>query len=222
MRVKGNMGGWAVAYAPSMAAALSGATIHQLRHWRRQTKAGPLLAPEVSVTPRIFYSFRDLLALRTFVHLRRDASLQKIRVAIGNLRDLGEIEHLASYRLVSDSRGNIQLVKGDDEAIDLVRRPGQRQLLVVMGDVIEPFPVRPGVVVPHLLRPRSHLSVDPETQGGIPVITGTRVPYDAVASLMREDVPADKVSDFYPAVSAEAARDALDFAMYVDSYAPTA
>lgn len=208
-------------YTSNMAAALSGATIGQLRHWRH-AKTGPLLAPGISTTPRAFYSFRDLLALRTFVHLRQNASLQKIRLAIANLRDLGEIDHLASYRLVSDRRGNIQLIQGDDAAIDLVRNPGQSQLLVVMGDVIEPFPVRPGVVVPHLLKPRAHLSVDPDTQGGIPVITGTRVPYDAVASLMREDVPAEKVSDYYPTVTASAARDALDFAMYVDSYDRTA
>jgi uncharacterized protein (DUF433 family)/DNA-binding transcriptional MerR regulator len=206
-----------VAYAPTMAAALSGATINQLRHWR-DPRTGPLLEPEISTAPRIFYSFRDLLALRTFVHLRRHSSLQKIRAAIGNLRDLGAAEHLASYRLESDRAGNIQLVASEEEAVDLGRRPGQRQLLVVMGDVIEPFPVRPGVVVPHLFRPRPHLSVDPETQGGIPVITGTRVPYDAVASLMRDDVPPEKIPDYYPAVSAEAARDALDFALYVDSY----
>jgi uncharacterized protein (DUF433 family) len=206
-----------VAYAPTMAAALSGATINQLRHWR-DPRTGPLLEPEILTAPRIFYSFRDLLALRTFVHLRRHASLQKIRAAIGNLRDLGEAEHLATYRLESDHAGNIQLVASKEEAVDLGRRPGQRQLLVVMGDVIEPFPVRPGVVVPHLFRPRAHLSVDPETQGGIPVITGTRVPYDAVASLMRDDVPPEKIPDYYPAVSAEAARDALDFALYVDSY----
>lgn len=205
-----------MAYAPGMAAALSGATISQLRHWRNPRS--PLLVPEVSDGPRIFYSFRDVLALRTFVHLRQDASLQKIRVAIGNLRDLGELEHLASYRLVSDKRGNIQLVHGPDEAIDLVRHPGQRQILVVIGDVIEPFPVRAGVVVPHLLQPRVHLSVDPEMQGGTPVISGTRVPYDAVASLMRDDVPAEKISEYYPSVSADAARDAFDFAMYVDSY----
>ena len=208
-----------MAYASTMAAALSGATVSQLRHWRRRSGAGPLLAPELSVAPRVFYSFRDLLALRTFVHLRQNASLQKIRVAINNLRELGEIDHLASYRLVSGRGGIIQLVSGDDEAIDLVRHPGQRLLLVFMGDVIEPFPVRPGVVVPHLLRPRAHLSVDPEIQGGTPVIADTRVPYDAVATLMREDVPAEEVSAYYPAVTAAAARDALDFAMYVDSYA---
>lgn len=70
-----------MAYAPTMAAALSGATINQLRHWRNaQTKSGPLLMPEVSISPRVFYSFRDLLALRTFVRLRQNASLQKIRM----------------------------------------------------------------------------------------------------------------------------------------------
>ncbi|MGH3274739.1 MAG: DUF433 domain-containing protein [Streptosporangiaceae bacterium] len=204
-----------------MAAALSGATVSQLRHWRRPGRTGPLLRPEISATPRVYYSFRDLLALRTFVHLRQDASLQKIRMAITHLRDIGEAEHLASYHLVSDRGGNIQLLRGD-EAIDLLRNPGQGLLLVVMGDVIEPFPVRPGVVVPHLLRPRAHLSVDPDTQGGTPVISGTRVPYDAVASLMRENIPADKISEYYPAVTAPAARDALDFATYIDSYGHTA
>src|ERR1700733_14478360 len=129
----------AMAYTATMAAALSGATINQLRHWRH-AKTGPLLAPEISTSPRVFYSFRDLLALRTFVHLRQDASLQKIRVAIRNLRDLGEHDHLASYKLVSDRRGNVQLIKGDDEAIYLVRQPGQKQLLVVMGTSLSHSP----------------------------------------------------------------------------------
>jgi DNA-binding transcriptional MerR regulator len=90
-----------MAYTPTMAAALSGATVYQLRHWRH-ARTGPLLAPEISSSPRVFYSFRDLLALRTFVHLRQNASLQKIRLAITNLRDLGELDHLAAYQLVSD------------------------------------------------------------------------------------------------------------------------
>jgi uncharacterized protein (DUF433 family)/DNA-binding transcriptional MerR regulator len=207
-----------LAYTTRMAAALSGATVGQLRHWRSH-RNGPLLAPEIAARPQAFYSFRDLLALRTFVHLREHASLQKIRVAIGNLRDLGEVEHLASYRLIADLAGNIQLVTRE-EAVDLVRRPGQQQVLVVMGDVIEAFPVRAGVVVPHLLQPREHLAIDPDTQGGVPVVAGTRVPYDAVAGLMRDDVPPERIAEYYPAVSAEAARDALSFAAYVDSYAP--
>ncbi len=201
-----------------MAAALSGATVSQLHHWR-SPRTGPLLAPEIAAAPRAVYSFQDVLALRTFVRLRENASLQKIRTAIGNLRDIGEAGHLASYKLVSDRGGNIQLLTGD-EAVDLGKKPGQLQLVAVIGEVIEPFAARAGVLVPHLLRPRPGLAVDPETLGGTPVIAGTRVPYDAVAELMRDGVTAEQIGDYYPAVTAAAARDALDFARYVDSYDP--
>lgn len=206
-----------MAYAPNIAAALSGASLDQLRYWRSK-RTGPLLKPEVSAESRIIYSFRDVLALRTFVRLRETASLQRIRCAVTTLRDLGQIKHLSSYRLVSDAAGNINLINETDGEIELARHPGQ--LVIRMADVIEPFLVRPGVAVPDLLRPRKHIAVDPETQAGFPVITGTRVPYDAVASLMREDVPAEKISQYYPTVTAFAAHDALDFALYVDSYGP--
>jgi uncharacterized protein (DUF433 family) len=177
-----------------------------------------LLPPEIVSEPRVIYSFRDVLALRTFVHLREQTSLQRIRKAVGSLRHLGEYEHLAAYVLLADSNGDIRFVSDQGAETELTFRPGQMRL-VWMSQVIEPFPVRPGVVLPDLLRPRAHLSIDPETQGGLPVITGTRVPYDAVATLMR-DVPAERISDYYPGVSAKAASDALDFAHYVDSYDP--
>ncbi|GAA4241074.1 hypothetical protein GCM10022254_68470 [Actinomadura meridiana] len=205
-----------MAYSAKMAAALSGATTGQLRHWRRAADAGVVLAPEISRSPRALYSFWDVLALRTCVHLRNASSLQKIRTALGTSRNLGERDHLSSYRLVTDGR-TIQFVS-DEEAIDLVKKPGQRQVVIVMGDVIEPFPVRAGVVVPHLFHPRTNIEVDPAMQGGHPVIKGTRVPYDAVAELLADGVPAERIADFYPAVSVEAAREAADFAKYVDSY----
>ncbi|HET9971700.1 MAG TPA: hypothetical protein VFQ68_25930 [Streptosporangiaceae bacterium] len=46
------------------------------------------------------------------------------------------------------------------------------------------------------------------------------MPYDAVAGLMRDGVPADRIAEYYPAVGADAASDALDFSRYVDSYDP--
>jgi DNA-binding transcriptional MerR regulator len=141
----------AVAYPTKTAAALSGATVDQLRYWR-SARTGPLLVPEVRAAPRALYSFRDVLALRTFVQLRTDASLQKIRAAIGALRAIGEVHHLASYRLVCDRAGNIQLVT-DDEVVSLGRNRGQLQLLAVIGECFEPIAVR-AVPAPHLLRPR--------------------------------------------------------------------
>lgn len=50
------------------------------------------------------------------------------------------------------------------------------------------------------------------------MIEGTRVPYDKVAALLLDDVPAERISDYYPSVTASAAMDAADFADYVDSY----
>jgi uncharacterized protein (DUF433 family) len=38
---------------------------------------------------------------------------------------------------------------------------------------------------------------------------------------MRDGVAAEDIADFYPQVTADAARDAYDFASYVDSYITT-
>ncbi|MGW5651542.1 DUF433 domain-containing protein [Streptomyces humi] len=208
-----------MAYSTRMAAALSGATMGQLRSWRQDRGHGPILCPELAAKPAL-YSFRDVLALRAFAILRQDVSLQKIRKALATLKRFGEFEHLSSYSLVAEG-DSIVLVgdKNDDHATDLVKHPGQR-VIATMEDILQEFAPRAGVVVPHLLRPKQHVSVDPDTQGGQPVITGTRVPFDAVAELVEDGIPPEKIADYYPGVTAEAARDAVSFALYVDSYSP--
>ncbi|MBB6471196.1 DUF433 domain-containing protein [Sphaerisporangium rubeum] len=87
-------------------------------------------------------------------------------------------------------------------------------------DVLRPF-YRDGRHIPDLLRPRRHVTVDPAVRGGDPVIVGTRIPYDEVTALLRDGVPAERVRDYYPAVTAPAAIDAADFADYIDSYEPS-
>ncbi|BCL23484.1 hypothetical protein GCM10017668_53270 [Streptomyces tuirus] len=205
-----------MAYSTRMAAALSGATVGQLRTWRQDRGNGPILRPELATKPAL-YSFRDVLALRAFAILRQDVSLQKIRKALATLKGFGEIEHLSSYSLVAD--GDSIVLVGDDHATDLVKHPGQR-VIATMADILQEFAPRAGVVVPHLLRPKHHVTVDPDTQGGQPVITGTRVPFDAVAELVEDGIPPEKIADYYPGVTADAARDAVSFALYVDSYSP--
>lgn len=208
-----------MAYPTRMAAALSGATVGQLRTWRQDRGNGPILCPELAAKPAL-YSFRDVLALRAFAHLRQDVSLQKIRKALATLKRFGEVEHLSSYSLVADGDSIVLVGDADgDHATDLVKHPGQR-VIATMADILEEFAPRAGVVVPHLLRPKHYVSVDPETQGGQPVITGTRVPFDAVAELVEDGVPPEKIADYYPGVTADAAREAVSFALYVDSYSP--
>jgi DNA-binding transcriptional MerR regulator len=89
-----------MSYNPGLAAALSGATVRQLSYWRSARSADPLLRPEFYV-PRstVSYSFRDVVALRTFVYLRaQHVSLQRVRKAVRQLRQFGEMGHLSEYR----------------------------------------------------------------------------------------------------------------------------
>ncbi|WDV32069.1 hypothetical protein OIM90_14310 [Streptomyces sp. AD16] len=110
-----------MSYEPKLAAALSGATLRQLSHWRRASgPKGAVLVPEISSERPILYSFRDVVALRICVQLREEASLQKIRRALNTLReDLGEWEHLSSYKLVAGP-DTIYLAE-PDHAVDLIK-----------------------------------------------------------------------------------------------------
>lgn len=194
-----------MAFNAELTSMLTGASLGQLSGWRRTG----LLAPEVTTRPRALYSFRDLIALRTFVRLRRDLPLQRIRIALGTLRDYDLTDHPSSYTLVAHA-GSIALY-GTAEAMDLVQRPGQ-QILVSLDDVFSPFTNMQGREVVDFRRPRPSIEVRERRLGGWPTIAGTRVGYDAVANLLSdESMTAEEVEYFYPSVSAHAARQALEF-----------
>jgi uncharacterized protein (DUF433 family)/DNA-binding transcriptional MerR regulator len=201
-----------VAYPTYLAATLSGASLRQLQYWRTQGLLEPELHPSAN---RILYSFQDVVALRTFVYLRERESLQLIRGAIGKLRDLGNREHLSKYCLVADGK-RIVLVDNED-VIDLTNHPGHL-VAAFMRDVYAPFRNMQGAEVVDLLRPRELVAVDPGLHGGYPVIAGTRIQFDLVASLIEDGVPPHEVVDFYPSVSADGARDAASFSALVAEY----
>lgn len=203
-------------------AALSGATVRQLNYWRTsQGDRGPLLVPEYREGRTYLYSFRDLIALRTFVYLRGKTSLQKIRRAVQSLENLGDEDHLSAYELhaVDDSIVwvNPKDAAGQRRYVDLVKQPGQELIPVVMEQILASFKTETGKVLA-LRRPFPRISVNPEILGGFPVVAGTRVPYDLVAGLVRDGVPPSDVRKFYPSVNAVGALDAEAFASYVDRY----
>lgn len=207
-----------MSFPPVIAAALSGASLRQLSYWRSARTTEPLLAPELHrPRSRVSYSFRDVVALRTFVYLRaQDVPLQRVRKAVRNLRSMGEVEHLASYTLVALAR-DVVWVAADEVAVMLSKDPGQ-QVIAEMVDIFAAFRgMRSREVVP-LRTPVAGVAVDPGVRGGYPVIEGTRVPYDAVAALLDDGIEPDDVAAFYPSVGADAARGAVAFARYVDQY----
>jgi uncharacterized protein (DUF433 family) len=100
--------------------------------------------------------------------------------------------------------------------VDLVTKPGQHREPVVMDTVFGPFRDKDGGLVRPLYEPFPHIRISPDVRGGYPVIKDTRVPYDNVATLVRDGVAPRAIRGIYPAVSAAAARDAAAFADYVD------
>lgn len=197
-----------MAYPVDLAVALTGASPDMLYTWNRTD----VLHPELCSDPKaeFLYSFRDLVALRTFVKLRNDVSLQTIRKALASLKDLNLTAHPAAYTLVSDGR-SVFLVE-DNEATDLVRRERQR-VISNLEDIFRGFthPSGHGEVV-DFRAPRPLLEVDERRLGGFPTIRNTRVAYDSVANLLADGtIPIESIGRYYPSVTAESARDAISF-----------
>ena len=113
---------------------------------------------------------------------------------------------LQSARLVTDGASIVLVAPDGDLATDLVEQPGANRLAPTLGDVFAPFTNQRGHRVVALLQPRRHLAVDPETLGGYPVVSGTRVAFDSVASLVRDGVSPAEIK-LYPSVSAAGARE---------------
>lgn len=205
-----------MAYSADVAAALSGATVGQLAYWRSARSSEPLLRPQ-SYTPgsRVAYSFKDVVALRTFVYLRaRKVSLQRVRKAVASLRLLGEVQHLSSYQLVALG-GDVVWRISAQEAVALTGATQGQQVIAQMVDILGKFPNMHGRLVVPLSRPTPGVAVDPEVRGGYPVVDGTRIPYDLVASLLDDGVPPADIRQYYPSVGVDGAKGAEEFARIV-------
>lgn len=192
-----------MSFPVDLAAALTGASVGQLHNWRRTN----FLHPEIRDNP-VRYSFRDIVALRTFVFLRSRIPLQRIRKAMTTMREWDLTEHPSAYMLITDG-DSVFLAEGE-RAVDLVRKPGQ-QTLLTLEDVFAPFVNLQGRSVVNFRRPRPRLELKEQQLGGWPTVADTRVPYDNVAKLVIGGVAPTDVARFYPSVNAEAAADALDF-----------
>lgn len=193
-------------FPAELASVMSGASMHQLARWR---KIG-LLVPEVSARPAL-YSFRDVVALRTVMRLRTEASLQKVRKAFSMLPEFDLTKHPSEYSFGTNGK-TIAVVDANGFGIDLVKNPGQYEVFT-LAQIFKPFKTRTGREVVDFLKPRRHLSVDGERMGGWPTIEGTRVTYDTVSKLMGDGtLTAQDVHYYYPTVPVEAVGDAVEFA----------
>jgi uncharacterized protein (DUF433 family)/DNA-binding transcriptional MerR regulator len=207
-----------MAYSTQVTAALTGATVSQLRYWRlpRDGKE-PLLAPEYGSRPSAAYSYRDIVALRVFTRLRERVSLQKIRKAVSYLERHLPGKHLSEQQLAAVPGGrSIVWISEDGDYFDIVEHAGQAGISVVMDEIFRGFRTDRGQEVPDLTRPASGLTIDPEVRGGIPVAEGTRVTYNTLAGLTRDGLSVDQIRELYPWVSPESVAGASEFARRVE------
>jgi uncharacterized protein (DUF433 family) len=190
-----------MSYPAPLTAALTGASVGQLAYWRRrQPGKGVLLAPEHGTRPRALYSYRDVVALRMFVRLRGELSLQKLRIAVDWLAKHSPDTHLSAHRMHAIPRQTAVWISPDGDYIDVVERPGQGAFKVVMDDVFNAFTASNGRRVPDLRQPTHGVVIDPEVRGGFPVLDGTRVPFTVIAGLRAEGLAPDEIAELYPAV----------------------
>lgn len=196
-----------MAFPTKLTSKMSGATMHQLSYWRAQK----ILVPEIESSKSPFlYSFRDIIALRTFAWIRGDHSLQLIRRMFDTMGELEMVEHPSSYK-IAKLGSSLGVLREDGVIIDVAKEPGQ-EVLGTLEDVFAEFEDRKGRKVENLLHPREGVEVNPDRLGGWPTIAGTRIPFDTIADLIADgSIPPEKISTFYPGVSASAARDALSY-----------
>jgi uncharacterized protein (DUF433 family) len=192
-----------MSYPTPLAATLSGASVRQLNYWRKNTpRKGVLFAPEHGTRPRALYSYRDIVALRMFVRLRGDLSLQKVRKVVALLERMYPGTHLSAHKVKALPGGSTALwVSPDGEIVDVLKHPGQGALRVVMDDLFSAFITSDGRNVPNLGEPTTGVTIDPEVRGGYPVIEGTRIPFHVVAGLHADGMPSEEIAELYPSVS---------------------
>ncbi len=109
-----------VGYRVPVACEVAGITYRQLDYWARTDFVVPSIQSARGSGSQRLYSFKDLLVLKVVKRLL-DAgiSLQKIRTAVGNLKELG-VEDLSGVTLVSDGN-DVYECRSNDEVIELLR-----------------------------------------------------------------------------------------------------
>lgn len=183
-----------------------------LRHWLKDTKAGQALVQPADPTESLLSFFNLLEAHVVKLALERDAWLQRIRFAVDRLRErMPNSRHpLLEHELWTASGYRDIFVKTVTGEIENISKGGQlefRQLLSrylsrIDSDATGPYQLRPYRF--------QHVAINHRVSGGRPVVKGTGILVEMIASRLRagESVPA-LAADYE--ISTADVRDALRY-----------
>ena len=120
-------------YTAKQVTAVTGVSYQTLNLWARTGLVEPSIAQAAGTGSERVYSFRDLIALRLAVELRRGGvTTRALRKVIDFLRSRDGLENpLAEARLVVTDT-DIVLVRSSKELISVLKKPGQAYLAFVL------------------------------------------------------------------------------------------
>lgn len=201
MSIRGARG----AYTAERAAALSGVPLSTLHYWARNE----ILVPSTSATKVKFWSYTDLMGLRTIYWLRqrkapsegREVPPTTMRAVRRALRELARLDldlwtDDGGPSVSVDPGGNIFIVAGD---VPAATAEGAQLIDEDVFDLIKPFATST-TRAPDLTKPRPNLRIVPGKLSGSPHIARTRIETVAIAALADRGFDSASIEKFYPSV----------------------
>jgi DNA-binding transcriptional MerR regulator len=120
-------------YTAKQVTAVTGVSYQTLNHWARTGLVKPSIAQAAGTGTERVYSFRDLIALKLAVELRKGGvTTRALRKVIDFLRSINGLETPLSEARLVVTEIDVVLVRSSKELISVLRKPGQAYLAFVL------------------------------------------------------------------------------------------
>jgi uncharacterized protein (DUF433 family) len=181
------------------ASRVTGLSDRQLDYWARTGLIAPTVDTRLTPGRRVrLYGFLDLLAVMVAAELKaRKVSLQRIRIVVDHLRELGYERPLTQVVFATDG-GQLFYQLEDGSWLD-----GREPYQLVMSEVLNLQPLRQRI--------RERLQRGAERAGQVerrrgalgskPVLAGTRVPVETVRRYLDAGRTVEQIVESFPALT---------------------
>ena len=121
-------------YTAKQVTAITGVSYQTLNLWARTDLVRPSIAQASGTGSERIYSFRDLIALRVAVELRRSGVTTKALIKVIHfLRKATGLENSLSDARLVVTRNDVVLVRSSEELVSTLQKPGQTYLAFVLN-----------------------------------------------------------------------------------------
>jgi DNA-binding transcriptional MerR regulator len=120
-------------YTAKQVTAITGVSYQTLNHWARTGLVEPSIAQAAGSGSERIYSFRDLIALKLAVELRKNGvTTSALRKVVEFLRCSNGLENPLSEARLVVTETDVVLICSSKELISVLKKPGQAYLAFVL------------------------------------------------------------------------------------------